>query len=210
MSTVVCPVVLEGRLVRLEPLSLDHASALLDAATRDRSTFDLTTVPDTPEDMRAYIEEALRWQEEGHAIPFATIDRATGQVVGTTRFADIQYWRWSAGSPNDRGGQYPDGLEIGWTWLTPAAQRSGINTEAKLLQLAHAFEQWRVRRVLLKTDARNMRSRNAIERLGAKFDGILRAHLPASDGMIRDSAYYSILDSEWDVVKANLERLLVR
>jgi len=202
------PITLEGRFVRLEPLSLDHVPALAAAASGPRETFVYTLVPDGEAEARAFVEAALAMQASGTAVPFATVDRATGRVIGTTRFFDMQFWDWEPGSPFQRGAGLPDALEIGYTWLSPAAQRTGINTESKLLMLTHAFEMWRVHRVRLVTDARNERSRRAIERLGARFDGVLRAARTAFDGGIRDSAYYSILDSEWPEVKEALRKRL--
>ena len=194
-------VVLEGRWVRLEPLSLAHTEELW-AAAADRSTFEWTLVPRTREDMRTYVEQALAAPAD---LPFATIDKARGAVVGSTRFFDVQRWRWPIGVPDPRAGaEVWDAAEIGYTWLATSAQRTGVNAEAKLLMLAHAFETRQARRVQLKTDARNQRSRAAILRLGAAFEGILRSAAPASDGSIRDSAYYSILASEWPTVKARL------
>jgi RimJ/RimL family protein N-acetyltransferase len=127
-------------------------------------------------------------------------------VVGSTRFLDIQRWRWPVGLTDPRAGdaQAVDALEIGFTWLSARARRTAINTEAKLLMLTHAFEVLRARRVQLKTDARNEVSRNAIQRLGARFEGVLRQSLPAADGGVRDTAYFSILAAEWPVVKAAL------
>jgi RimJ/RimL family protein N-acetyltransferase len=136
------------------------------------------------------------------------MDRATGRVVGATRFFNIEFWPWPPDNVNQRGVDRPDVVEIGWTWLAAAAQRTPVNTEAKLLMLAHAFDHWRVHRVSLMTDARNQRSRNAILRLGARFDGVLRAARPASDGTIRDTAAFSILEEEWRAVRANLEARL--
>ena len=124
--------------------------------------------------------------------------------MGSTRFGNIEFWAWPPGNPRQRGTHLPDVVEIGWTWLSRPTQRTGINTEAKLLMLAHAFEVWRVHRVSLMTDARNQRSRDAIARLGASFDGVLRAARVAADGGIRDTAAYSILDAEWPRVKAAL------
>ena len=138
-------------------------------------------------------------------MPFATVDRKANRVVGSTRFGNIEFWAWPPGNRHQRGEHLPDVVEIGWTWLAGSAQRSGINTEAKLLMLGHAFEHWHVHRVSLMTDARNSRSREAIERLGARFDGVLRAARVASDGGIRDTAAYSILDSEWPAVKNTLQ-----
>ena len=198
------PVTLEGRYVRLEPLTVAHVPALAAAATRSRETFDLTYVPTDEATTRRYVETALGEQAARRAMPFATVDRARNQVVGSTRFGNVEFWAWPPGNPRQRGEHLPDVVEIGWTWLTSEVQRSGINTEAKLLMLGHAFEVWRVHRVSLMTDARNTRSRDAILRLGAHFDGVLRAARVAADGEIRDTAAYSILDSEWPEVKAAL------
>jgi RimJ/RimL family protein N-acetyltransferase len=205
---MVQPITLEGHFVRLEPLSLEHVPALAAAAAGPRETFVHTLVPDGEDEARAFVENALAMQATGTAIPFATIDRLSRRVVGSTRFFDMQFWDWSPGSAYQRGADLPDALEIGFTWLTPSAQRTGINTEAKLLMMTHAFEAWQVHRVRLVTDARNERSRRAIERLGMRFDGILRAARTAFDGGIRDSAYYSMLDSEWPAAKAALEKRL--
>jgi RimJ/RimL family protein N-acetyltransferase len=154
--------------------------------------------------MRVYVTQAIEARGAGTAVPFATLDRRSSKIAGATRFFDVQYWRWGADSPHQRGVELPDALEIGHTWLAPWAQRSGINTEAKLLMLTHAFETWRVHRVRLTTDERNARSRAAIERLGAKLDGILRDASAGYDGAIRNTAYYSILDGEWPAAKAAL------
>jgi RimJ/RimL family protein N-acetyltransferase len=202
------PVVLEGRYVRMEPLGRDHVPALLAAARGPRDTYAFTTVPDSEAAMTAYVEEALRMHADGRALPFATIDRKNERVVGSTRFGNVEFWAWPAGNPHQRGADVPDVVEIGWTWLAAGAQRSGVNTDAKLVMLTHAFETWRVHRVSLMTDARNMRSREAILRLGAKFDGVLRAQRMAVDGLIRDTAAFSILDAEWPAVKAGLQARL--
>jgi RimJ/RimL family protein N-acetyltransferase len=209
-ATAVVPVVLEGRHVRLEPLSLAHAPGLLAAASGPRDTYGYTPVPATLDEVRERIESALADQQALRALPFATIDRAAGRIVGTTRFGNIEFWPWEPGNPNQRGAHLPDVVEIGWTWLAARAQRTGINTEAKLLMLTHAFETWRVHRVSLMTDARNERSRNAILRIGARFDGVLRGARPASDGTIRDTAAFSILEAEWPAVKAALTARLRR
>jgi RimJ/RimL family protein N-acetyltransferase len=204
------PVILEGRRVRLEPLTPSHVKALAAAAEGPRETFTLTGVPNGESEARTYVETALAEQAAGRAMPFATVDRRSERVVGSTRFFDMSFWDWPKDSPHQRGVDLPDALEIGHTWLSPAAQRTGINTEAKLLMLTHAFETWLVHRVRLTTDARNERSRRAIERLGTRFDGILRATRNAYDGGIRDSAYYSMLDSEWPEAKKALEQRLRR
>jgi RimJ/RimL family protein N-acetyltransferase len=207
-ATLVRPVVLEGRHVRLEPLRVDHARDLLAAASGSRQTYGFTTVPADEPSMVGYIEAALRDQEAGRALPFATVAKATGRVVGGTRFGNIEFWPWPPGNANQHGRDVPDAVEIGWTWLAADVQRTPVNTEAKLLMLAHAFETWRVHRVSLMTDARNERSRRAILRLGARFDGVLRAARPASDGGIRDTAAFSILENEWPVVKTQLQSRL--
>jgi RimJ/RimL family protein N-acetyltransferase len=206
--SLVQPVVLTGRHVRLEPLALGHARALLAAASGPRDTYGFTAVPHDEPSMIRYIESALRDQEVGRALPFATVAKATGRVVGSTRFGNIEYWAWPAGNPHQRGEDLPDVVEIGWTWLAAESQRTPINTEAKLLMLTHAFEAWRVHRVSLMTDARNERSRRAILRVGARFDGVIRAQRPGSDGTIRDTAAFSILESEWPTVKRQLQSRL--
>jgi len=202
------PIVLGGRHVRLEPLTRGHAGALAAAASGARETYGLTTVPDGEADALGYIETALRDQGAGRSLPFVTVASATGRAVGSTRFLNIEFWTWPPGHPLQRGEDVPDVAEIGATWLAAEAQRTAINTEAKLLMLTHAFETWRVHRVSLMTDARNERSRRAILRLGARFDGVLRAQRPAVDGTIRDTAAFSILEEEWPTVKRQLQSRL--
>jgi RimJ/RimL family protein N-acetyltransferase len=199
---------LEGALVRLEPLTLTHVAGLAEAAAGPRDTYRLTGVPLGEASTREWVETALALRDAGAAVPYATVERRSGQVAGATRFFDIQYWAWAPDNPHQRGVDMPDALEIGHTWLADWAQRTGINTEAKLLMLTHAFEVWRVHRVRLSTDARNARSRAAIERLGMRLDGVLRAASAAYDGEIRDSAYYSMLDSEWPEAKLALTKRL--
>ena len=189
-------------------MSIDHVPALVQAATQSRATYALTDVPSDEPGMRRYVDTAVSLRDAAKALPFTTINRATGNIVGSTRFGNIEFWNWPAGNPHQRGERLPDVMEIGWTWLSPEAQRTGINTEAKLLMLTHAFETWMVHRVSFRTDSRNERSRAAIERLGARFDGVIRAVSVAYDGAIRDSAIYSILDSEWPQVKDRLAGLL--
>jgi RimJ/RimL family protein N-acetyltransferase len=202
-------IVLQGRHVRLEPLTRDHVPALAAAATSGaRESFAFTRVPVTEAEATAYVDEALQLHEGDKALPFATIDAATGRVVGSTRYLNVEFWSWPAGSVLQRGEDVPDVVEIGATWLAPSAQRTPINTEAKLLMLTHAFEVWRVHRVSLLTDARNLRSRTAILRLGAKLDGVIRAARVAADGGIRDTAVFSIVESEWPTAKAALEAKL--
>jgi RimJ/RimL family protein N-acetyltransferase len=194
-------VVLHGARVVLQPLDPTDVAALHAAASEDRATYAFTTVPATEAAMRDYVAEALAEEAAGRALPFAIIDRATGRVVGSTRFLDIQYW--PGGPP-----RVPTVVEIGGTWLASSAQRTSINTECKVLLLTHAFDTWHVHRVCLKTDVRNERSRRAIERLGASYEGVRRAHKPATDGGIRDSAYYSITAPEWPDVRAALQARL--
>ena len=200
--------VLEGARVRLEPLTTLHVPALLAAADGPRGTFSLTNVPGDEAGMRRYVEEALAEHAQGLALPFAIVDREAAAVVGSTRFGKAERWAWP--SPPPGAPRLVDAVEIGWTWLAERAQRTPINTEAKLLLLGHAFEVLRARRVTLKTDARNARSRAAIERIGARFDGVLRAHLPAADGGVRDSAFYSIVEAEWPAVRVALGGRLAR
>jgi RimJ/RimL family protein N-acetyltransferase len=196
--------------VSLEPLAMEHVNPLLAAASVARETYVLTRVPGTAEGMRAYVESALAEQANGQSVPFVTKEARTGRVVGATRFMNIERWAWLANSPRQRSAGQADAAEIGATWLAADIQRTGINTHAKLLMLTHAFERWEVHRVTLKTDARNVRSRAAIERLGAHFDGVLRAHMPAFDGAIRDTAFYSILATEWAPVRTRLRDLAER
>jgi RimJ/RimL family protein N-acetyltransferase len=201
---------LTGRLVRLEPLRLEHVPALARIGGADRETFGLTIVPSDQASAQAYVELALKEHAAGTVVPFATVRLADEQVVGTTRYLNIQHWSWPQGSPLTRRADQPDVVEIGATWLNPAVQRSGVNREAKLLMLSYAFETWQVHRVQLKTDARNTRSRNAILGIGARPDGIIRAERVAADGGIRDTAVFSIVQSEWPDVKRALQASLAR
>ncbi len=198
------PFTLQGQFVRLEPLTLAHADALAQAGSLSRDTYEFTIVPEDRGTAVTYIDTALSEANANQSVPFATVDCRSGEVVGSTRFCYIEFWDWPAGSPYQRGLNLPDVVEIGYTWLSPAAQRTAINTEAKLMMLTHAFEVWEVHRMRLKTDARNQRSRRAIERLGMRLDGVLRHTRIASDGAARDDAYYSMLDSEWPVAKEAL------
>jgi RimJ/RimL family protein N-acetyltransferase len=195
--------VLTGKHVRLEPLERRHIPGLVAAAGQDLALYQWSAVPQGMPAMAQYVDTALAWHEAGSARAFATVRVADGAVIGSSRFFDIERWPWPAGHPGaSRGG--PDGCEIGYTWLNATAIRTAANTEAKLLMLSHAFEVWGVHRVCFHTDARNERSRAALTRLGATFEGILRAHRLAADLKPRDSARYSIIAAEWPQVKAQL------
>jgi RimJ/RimL family protein N-acetyltransferase len=191
---IVEPVTLEGTHIRLESLTSEHIPALCEVGL-DAELWRWTIAQvNTPEAMREYVEEALREQDAGKALPFATIERSTGRVVGSTRFGTIE--------PAHRR------VEIGWTWLGTEWQCTTINTEAKLLMLRHAFETLGCIRVELKTDKLNERSRKAILRLGAMEEGTLRHHLITQAGRLRDTVYFSILASEWKAIEARLEEML--
>lgn len=192
------PVPLAGRHVRLEPLELRHAAGLFAAGRPAEIWTYLLTPPFASEAaVQDWIVEALRAQASGAEVPYATVRQSDGRVVGSTRFIDIR-------RPHR-------GLEIGWTWIAPEAQRTAVNTEAKYLMLRQAFEGWGAMRVQLKTDARNEKSRRAILRIGATFEGILRKQLlRPHDGYQRDTAMFSITDVEWPAAKARLEAMLAR
>jgi RimJ/RimL family protein N-acetyltransferase len=209
------PLTLTGRVVRLEPLGAEHSAGLAAAAAEDRGGYGFTRVPDGPDEAATYISAALDDQREGRALPFAVRRLADDRVVGTTRFLDMEVFARPAPWPPGvaRGGEPsdevpPSVVEIGSTWYSASAQRTAVNTETKLLLLGQAFDVWRVLRVTFKTDARNLASRAAIRRLGAREEGERRAHTVASDGTVRDSAYYSIVADEWpDLRQALADRL---
>jgi RimJ/RimL family protein N-acetyltransferase len=201
--------VLTGSSIRLEPLEFHHADALAAASASDPSLYQWSAVPVGRKAVIAYIETALAWREAGKAVPFATVRVADGVVLGSTRFFDIESWAWPEGHER-HGRPFPDVCEIGYTWLTRDAIRTAANTEAKLLMLTHAFEVWQVLRVCLHTDSRNQRSQAAIERVGGKFEGVLRAHRMAADLTPRDSYRYSIVAAEWRPTKQRLEQRLNR
>jgi RimJ/RimL family protein N-acetyltransferase len=199
---------LQGKHVRLEPMELRHVDGLAAAGARgDAELYRWSPVPRTREEAQRYVETALTSRDAGTAVPYATVRLADGVVIGSTRFWQIERWAWPEGHAQ-HGRKTPDAVEIGYTWLAPEALRTAANTEAKLLMLAHAFEEWKVWRVCLHTDVRNVRSRAAIERIGGKFEGVLRAHRMAADFIPRDSARYSILAAEWLEVKRGLEERL--
>jgi RimJ/RimL family protein N-acetyltransferase len=187
----------EGQLVLVEPLEPEHADGLL-AAAREENVFrwlpeDLGS---SPEHLERWLATAIAAGEAGREVPFAIISTRTGMPVGSTRFLEIRLEHLR--------------VEIGWTWLMPSAWGTGVNVETKLLLLTQAFERLELRRVEFKTDARNTRSRGALEALGATFEGILRKHMVVQRGEPRDSAYFSVIDDEWPEVKARLEQRLER
>ena len=204
--TALLPIALEGAEVRLEPISLEHVPALLRASNEAPSLYAWNLVPQTEAAMDAYVRTALAGVDQGHSMPFAIIRRRDGVVVGTTRFLSIERWAWPPAHPH-HGRSTPDVCEIGATWLAKSAMRTPVNTQAKRLLLTHAFDTWRAHRVTLRTDVRNARSRAAIERIGGKLDGIVRAERPGTDGTVRDSAMYSIVAAEWAAVRERLEQL---
>jgi RimJ/RimL family protein N-acetyltransferase len=190
------PVVLEGRGIRLEPLTPDHHDAIV-AAASDGQLWDLwyTSVP-APHETRAYLATAFKGHADGHMLPWAVRDLATDRIVGATRYHDIV-------AAIDR-------VEIGWTWYAKRVQRTHVNTTCKLLLLEHAFDALGCQVVGLRTDNFNFRSQRAIEALGAKRDGVLRHHAARRDGTVRDSVMYSILKHEWPDVRRHLELRLAR
>jgi len=195
MITWVTPVTLTGKDVRLEPLSESHVPGLAEVGIGQKF-WHLMLYGDmkTDADMRSWVQDMLKRAKKGADLPFAVIDLTTGRVAGATRYLNIM--------PKDRG------LEIGGTWYGADFQRTGINTESKYLLMKHAFETLRAIRVQFKTDLRNERSQKAIERIGAKKEGILRNHMILPDGYIRDSVFYSVVDSEWPEVKKKLEAMM--
>jgi RimJ/RimL family protein N-acetyltransferase len=191
---------LRGRDLLLRPLTLDDEEALNAASAESLETYRWTSAPNGT-DAIDYIETALRLKQEGSRFPLAV--EWQGRVVGSTSYLDIQWWDWPKHC--DRPARAtPDAVEIGYTWLAHSVQRTALNTEQKFVMLTHAFEVWNVHRVSLKTDERNERSRNAIQRIGATFDGVLRGETRGNDCTVRNTACYSILAPEWPAVKAAL------
>lgn len=195
---IVLPLMLEGSVVRLEPIRREHAEIFWEIAKNNLEDI-FRWIPyrmQTQEDFRKLIDRIFVEQERGESVAFATVERKSGRTIGSTRFMNI-----------DRMNRR---VEIGSTWIVPAWQHTAVNTEAKYLMLFHSFEVWGCVRVELKTDALNERSRGAILRLGAKEEGMLRQHVITWTGRIRDSVYFSVLDSEWPSVKARLQQKLSR
>jgi N-acetyltransferase len=195
---IATPVTLEGSVVRLEPIRREHADLFWQVAKNDLENI-FRWIPysmKTPEDFQKLIDKAFAEQERGESVVFATVERRSETVIGSTRFMNI-----------DRANRR---VEIGSTWIAPSWQRTGVNTQAKYLMLRHAFEVWGCFRVELKTDALNEKSRAAILRLGAKEEGTLRRHVITWTGRVRDSVYFSILDDEWPSVKTQLKTYMAR
>jgi RimJ/RimL family protein N-acetyltransferase len=201
--------VLQGEQVLLEPLELRHVDGLVAASAGDSDLYRWSPVPQSKAQGLDYVKTALAWRDAGTAVPFAIVSAVDDVLIGSTRFWNIERWAWPPEHPS-YGRDVPDACEIGYTWLAKSAIRTGANTEAKLLMLGRAFEAWQVLRVCLHTDVRNLRSRAAIERIGGKFEGVLRSHRMAADFTSRDSARYSIIVSEWPDVKTRLTKLLDR
>lgn len=188
------PIVLEGQRVRLEPLTIGHLDALVKFGLDEALWRYRTDAVSSRDEMRAYIEKVLAKQQNGEELGFAVVERGSGSVCASTRFMSID--------------TVNRGVEIGGTFIDPAWQRTFVNTECKFLMLRHAFEKWRCIRVFLKTDTLNEKSRRAILRLGAREEGTLRNHMIMPGGRFRHSTYFSIIDSEWPAVKADLEAKL--
>jgi len=198
---------LTGSHIRLEPLTLSHAEALVAASSSgDSELYRWTVVPQTLDDMTRYIRTALDWQDAGTAIPFAIVRLSDNAVIGTTRYWNMERWDWPSGHAR-HGNPHPDVAEIGWTWYAPSAIRTGANPEAKFLMLSHAFEVWKALRISLHTDSRNLRSQAAMERLGLRREGVIRAHKLAPDNTVRDSVRFSMIAAEWPEAK---QRILPR
>ena len=194
----VMPIALEGCVIRLEPLRREHVTMFWEVA-KDAVDDIFQWIPyrmKTFEDFQQVVEKAFTEQERGESVVFATVERSSGRIIGSTRFMNIDH-------ANRR-------VEIGSTWIAPPWQRTAVNTEAKFLMLRHAFEIWKCIRVELKTDGLNQKSRNAILRIGAKEEGTLRRHVITWTGRVRDSVYFSILDGEWPEVKRRLEARMLK
>ena len=198
---------LQGKHIRLEPLGHRHVDGLVEAAAADPSLYRWSPVPQERDEAARYVDTALALRDAGTAVPFAIVRMPDETVIGSTRFWNIERWAWPV-SHSFYGRDVPDACEIGYTWLARSAVRTAANTESKLLMLRHAFEVWQVLRVCFHTDARNQRSRAALERIGAQCEGILRSHRMAADFIPRDSVRYSIVAAEWPTVRQRLIEFL--
>lgn len=188
------PVTLRGKTVRLEPLALTHVDALSVAGLHPELWRWIPVPVTTPAEMQAYVKTALDEQARGASLPFVIVDAHDGEVIGCTRFGNIE--------------RAHKRLEIGWTWVTPSRQRTLVNTEAKLLLLTHAFDTLGANRVELKTDALNDKSRAAIGRIGAQQEGIFRQHMVTASGRVRDTVYFAIIKADWPAVKERLTEMM--
>jgi N-acetyltransferase len=197
---------LTGHHVRLEPLQPRHLHGLVAASAGDPELYRMSKVPVGADEVTRFIETATAARDAGRAAPFAVVRLADEAIVGSTRLFDLEWWAWPDGHPR-HGHDGPDTCEIGYTWLTRSAIRTGANTEMKQLMLTFAFETWDVQSVCFHTDARNERSRRALGRIGARYEGILRAHRLAADDQPRDSARFSVTAADWPVVRAHLDEL---
>jgi N-acetyltransferase len=198
--------VLCGAQVRLEPLSADHASGLAAASAGDPELYRWTRVPADQTEALRYIETAVAARQGGSAAPFAVIRLADEAVIGSTRLWDLHWFDWPASHPR-HGSTDPDTCEIGHTWLAHSAIRTGVNTEIKRMMLTFAFETWHVQSACFHTDARNERSRRALARIGARYEGVLRGHRLGADGLPRDSARFAIIAADWPAIRAHLAEL---
>jgi RimJ/RimL family protein N-acetyltransferase len=202
------PLVLTGVHIRLEPLGRHHAEALTKASAGGASLYRWSPVPQSLDEANAYVETALAWRDAGTALPFAIVRLDDGAIIGSSRFWNIERWSWPRQHPR-HARSFPDACEIGYSWLAASAIRTPANTEAKQLMLTRAFESWQALRVCFHTDSRNDRSRAALERIGAKFEGVLRGHRMAADFIPRDSLRFSIIATEWPEVRKRLNHLLL-
>jgi N-acetyltransferase len=206
MRTTVDVGPLTGTQVRLEPLRHEHVPGLVAAAAGGGELYRWSPVPQGEARIRPHVETAVAARDSGTAVPFAVVRASDDVVIGSTRFFDLGYWAWPDG--HHRTG--PDTCEIGYTWLSHDAIRTGANTEMKRLMLSYAFEVWRVQSVCLHTDARNQRSRDAMQRIGARFEGILRSHRLGADLAPRDSVRFSVTAADWPAVRLRLDELARR
>ena len=197
---------LGGRFVRLEPLGQQHLTALVAASAGEPELYRMSKVPVGDAEVARYIEAGRAARDAGTAAPFAVVRLADERVIGSTRLFDLEWWPWPVEHPR-HGHDGPDTCEIGYTWLTRSAVRTGANTEMKRLMLTFAFETWEVQSVCFHTDARNERSRRALSRIGARYEGILRSHRLAADDQPRDSARFAITAADWPAIKAHLDEL---
>jgi len=197
---------LTGRHVRLEPLQPRHLPGLVAASAGDPDLYRMSKVPVGDTEVERFIAIAIRARATGTAVPFAVVRLADEAVIGSTRLFDLEWWAWPPGHPR-HGHDGPDTCEIGHTWLTRSAIRTGANTEMKRLMLTFAFETWEVQSVCFHTDARNERSRRALGRIGARYEGILRAHRLAANDQPRDSARFAVTAADWPAVRAHLAEL---